>query len=255
MSYRIAIWVLSIVLLSSCASKKKAKTTTKAAETETKVTINSVELNNINYHTFAGKAKANVKLKDESQRVSLTLRVENQRRIWISVTATLGIEVARVLITPQRIQIMNRLHGEYYDKPFEYIYNYSSKVLTFATLQDILVGNVSTELLQTASVDVAKSKEDVQVIGVNEDLVFHYLLNMENKPEFLKISQSETEESLEANYQDYTDFSGYHFARINKLIFTSEESPVQAELEYSEVSFNEVLDFPFSVPSRYKVFY
>lgn len=250
MSNRILILFISLVLLNSCGSKKKVVSPT-APEEKVSV-VNSVTLNNIDYSTFSGKAKAKVKFEEDQHSVNISMRIKKDEQIWISVTAMLGIEVARVLITPNRIQIMNRLHGEYIDKPFDYIYKYTSEVLTFASLQDVLIANVSTDLLQSADVDVAKSDTDIKVMGKNEDLLFYYTLTQENKPQALQIVQAHTQESLKTQYLQYTDFSGYVFPKIYQIVFDSKNHPVEALLEYGQIQFNEVLEFPFSVPSRYK---
>lgn len=250
MNYKILFLCIALAVLNSCGSKKKV-VTPEAPEEKISV-VNSVTLNNIDYSTFSGKAKAKVKFEDGQHSVNINMRIKKDEQIWMSITAVLGIEVARVLITPDRIQIMNRLHGEFIDKPFDYIYTYTSEVLTFASFQDMLIANVSTELLRSADVDVAKSDTDIKVMGKNEDLLFYYTLTPENKPQVLQIVQSVTQESLKTQYLQYTDFSGYTFPKIFQIVFDSQNKPVEALLEYSQIQFNEVLEFPFSVPSRYK---
>lgn len=254
MANRILIAITLMGLLGACVSKKKVVKLPQPSETEEKIIINSLELNNINYLTFSGSAKAKVAFKKENHDVNISVRIERGKTVWISITAILGIEVARVLITPERIQIMNRLHGEYYDKPFDYIYSFASRALTFNSLQDILIGNVSSELLRSGNIQVASSETDVQVIGGNEELIYHYLLNEFHKPQHLKITQSNTDDALESSYGSYDDFDGYRFARKNTLLFNADQNSIKAELEYTKVSFNEVLQFPFNVPSRYKRF-
>lgn len=254
MANRVLIALVLIGLFGACASKKKVVKFPQPTETEEKVLINSLELNNINYLTFSGSAKTKVAFEKQNHDINMSVRIERGKTIWISMTAMLGIEVARVLITPERIQIMNRLHGEYYDKPFDYIYKYTSRALTFSSLQDILIGNVSSELLRSGNIQVASSENDVQVIGSNEELIYHYLLNENQKPQYLKITQSSTDDTLESYYGSYDNFEGYRFARKNTLLFNADQNPIKAELEYTKVSFNEVLEFPFNVPSRYKTF-
>ncbi|MGE8424570.1 MAG: DUF4292 domain-containing protein, partial [Sphingobacterium siyangense] len=137
------VWVSVVVLLlSSCSSKKKLL---KGADlkTENELTIkdntreakkNSLRnlfLTNLNYSTFSGKAKMRLDLGKDNYDVTSTIRIEKDKRIWISISATLGIEVARVLITPDSVQILNKFQSEYMVKPFDYLYRFASPDLTF----------------------------------------------------------------------------------------------------------------------------
>lgn len=249
---RIVVLLCFVLLIASCRTKQKV-VLPQPNESENKDIIKSFEINNLNYITFSGKAKSNVSVDGDSQSFTTNIRVDKGKKIWMSLTGALGIEAARVLITPDSIQIMNKIHGEYIAKPFEYIYNYTSRSLSFVTLQDIIIGNVSSDLLKTSDVQVASSDTDMQLIGTTESLIFHYILDSNRKPNFLKLDQVDGAASLEATYAGFKNYEGYTFATKFMLAFTGKEFPINATWEYNKVSFNEVLEFPFNVPSRYKV--
>src|SRR5690606_9829395 len=109
--------------------------------------------------TFSGRAKTKIEMGKNIQDVTLNVRIERDKAIWLSVTAILGVEVARILITPDSVKILNKLQGEYIAKPFHYIYNYTNRGVTFAILQDLLMANVSSNLLRTNDVQVASATD------------------------------------------------------------------------------------------------
>src|SRR5690606_13157953 len=75
------------------------------------------------------RAKTRVEMGKSVHDVTLHVRIERDRAIWLSVTAILGVEAARILITPDSVKILNKLQGEYISKPFAYIYNYTNREL------------------------------------------------------------------------------------------------------------------------------
>ncbi|WP_197053659.1 DUF4292 domain-containing protein [Sphingobacterium sp. T2] len=70
--------------------------------------VSGIVINNLDFHTFSGRAKAAVEFGKERQDATLNVRINRSKAIWISVTASfLNIEAVRVLITPDSIKIMN----------------------------------------------------------------------------------------------------------------------------------------------------
>ena len=73
--------------------------------------------------------------------------MERGRRIWVSITALAGIEIARALITPDSIKVRNNFQNVYLKQPFSYIHKFTSKKVSFDWLESILSGNTITDFL------------------------------------------------------------------------------------------------------------
>lgn len=248
--------------LSACASKKKL---VKPAEggnltvedntlAEKRRTIQKLLGTNINYTTFSGKAKANLDMQSSNYDVTANIRIERDKRIWISVTALFGIEAARVLITPDSVQILNKLQSEYMVKPFSYMYRFASPDLTFANLQDIFVANLSKNLLaDVEKIDFEQELSLIRLKGNKNDLSFAYELNNQNRPNVFRLSQVNKEQSLEAHYAEFGMVSDQIFPMVLQLVISDGKQRIKTDFKYNRVAFNEAVDMPFSVPARYKV--
>jgi len=215
--------------------------------------VGTMEINNLDFHSFSGRAKAQVEFGRQQQDVTLNFRINRNKAIWISVTALLGIEVARVLITPDSVRILNKLQGEYLAKPFEYIHRYTSTGVTFEILQDLLMANVSTSLLQTDQLTTATSEEELQLVGIKDQLSFQYSLNTNRRPKVFRLLPVGTDQSVESYYGKYADINGYEFPQNQNIQLQAGNIKVSAVLEYTTIRFNDILELPFSVPARYKV--
>lgn len=252
---KIVIVGLGIAILTSCAARK---TTSKLPASSESSAISSSTtdylINNLDFHSFSGRAKAKVEMGKDNQDVTIHIRIQRNKAIWMSVTGTfLNVEGVRLLITPDSVKIMNKLQGEYIAKPFNYIHRYTGAGVSFGVLQDLLLANVSSDLLRTDKLTVAQATEDVQIVGVKEDLAFQYSLNDKYRPKVFRLTPVGTSNSLEAYYSSFNDVTGYNFPQNQNIKLNASSIDVTAILNYNKIEFNQELDMPFTVPARYKV--
>lgn len=249
---KFVILVFAALVLVSCGSKRR-KVKLEKEGTGTSVSLGDYNINNLDFLTFSGRAKAKVEMGTAKHDLTLHVRIQRDKAIWISVTALLGIEAARVLITPDSVRILNKLQGEYIAKPFSYIYRYTNKGIAFSTLQDLLMANVSTALLHTDQMTVARSEDETQIVGIKQGLNFQYSLNQEARPKAMRLNQVGSSENLEALYANFETISGYKFPKNQQIDLNAESIKVSSTLEYVRVIFNDMIDVPFTVPAKYKV--
>ena len=116
--FRFFIFLLAVILL--CIS---CRTTKKVTEAPLPVKLkgdNVIELfDSMMAHQFTYtwlSAKADVEYTDRNNETSsfdVNLRMKKDSAIWISITPLLGIEVARVLVTPDSMRILDRIGKTY----------------------------------------------------------------------------------------------------------------------------------------------
>ncbi len=253
---KLLILGIGLAVLTSCGAKKQVATQSNGGVSVPSSPNNNADflINNLDFHTFSGRAKAKVELGKDNQDVNMHVRIKRDQAIWISLTATfLNVEGARVLITPDSIKILNKLHGEYTAKPFNYIQQYTGKGVNFRVLQDLLIANVSSDLLRTDQMTVAQATDDVQLVGVKDDLSFQYSLNGKYRPKVIRITPTGSSQSLEAFYSSFNDVTGYNFPQNQNIKLNAVKMQINALLNYNKIEFNQELEMPFTVPSRYKV--
>ena len=248
------LFFMTVLLFASCATKKKV-TVPKEPTTNVNTTDNANYLiNNLDYRTFNGRAKTKIEFGDQKHDATLNIRIKKDQAIWISVTATVfNYEAARILITPDSVRILNKLQSEYISKPFSYIHKYTGAGISFAMLQDLLMANVSNSLIRTQQMTAASSSDDVQLVGVKENLSFQYSLNSEYRPRVFKLNVIGSSESLQAFYGSFNRATGYNFPQNQNLKLNAKSIVVNAILDYNKLEFNQEVEIPFNVPAKYTV--
>lgn len=269
------ILLLAIGIL-ACKPKKAIVVTPPAVKPDTVSmkkleTLRLLRSKNIVFNTLSMKGKAQIHINGNGNSAAVNVRILKDKKIWVSVTAFAGIEVARALITPDSLLMMNRLENIYLSKPFSYIHSYTNKQVNFKMLQDIFTGNAITAFLDEGA-DLSIDNGVWLLKGERKNLAYQILFNTLLKASEVNLNDVQAGQALKAMYGDYQQVGEYLFPsaiRINSQSGQKKEessfpSNIQIgapwgirkadiDLSFSKIESNVELDFPFTVPKRFKV--
>lgn len=212
-----------------------------------------IEENAIRFNTFSGKIK--VDYKDSRQKkhdFNAFVRVQKDSVIWISVSALLGIEAFRVLITPDSVKIINRLDNYYQFHTTDYIREIIQLPADFYTLQDILTGNPL--FIDTTNVLLYKEGENTVSISTLGEY-FKHLFTM-RKQDFA-ITHSKLDDvdvtrnrTADFSFEDFTATQNGLFSNKRTIVVT-EKNRIDITLDFKQADFDKPLTFPFNIPKNY----
>ncbi|MBO9672488.1 MAG: DUF4292 domain-containing protein [Sphingobacteriaceae bacterium] len=248
----------AVVFISACKPKKeivvapptKTESKTDNSKAETLTLLNSKQLK---FNTLSLKAKASLDIGGDANDVTMNFKMKDKETIWVSVTALGGLaEVARALITPDSIKIMNRLKNEYLKKPFSYIYNFTNKQVNFNTLQAVLTGNAMGEFLTEQS-DLKLENGVWVVSGSKEELDYKLLFNTLLKVAETNLNDVKNGQALKVTYSDYQKLNESLFPGSLQIKTLSKAKKINIDLQFVKIDGNVPVDFPFNVPKRFSV--
>lgn len=246
-------FLLVVLVATGCGGKKKLAGTKTEINTRSKNTAEGYLINNLDFRTFNGRARAKVEFGNEKQDVTLHVRIERDKTIWISVTATMfNYEAARLKITPDSVQVLNKMQSEYIAKPFTYVHKYTGPGVSFFMLQDMLMANVSQPLLRTDQITVASASNEVQIVGIKDNLSFQYSLNEKNRPKVFRMNTVGANDNLESFYSSFIVSQGYNFPQNQHIKLHAAGMNISAILNYNKAEFNQNIEIPFAIPSKYR---
>lgn len=214
--------------------------------------LNSIHKNNIVFNTLSVKSKAVLSISDKINDVNMNFRIKNNEVIWVSVTAIAGLEVARALITPDSVKILNRIDNIYISKPFTYIHEFTNDQINFNTLQAILIGNTVSELIND-STELKIENNETKLSSIIGGLAYSIRVGDQNKVIYANLNDLTANQELNANY---TDFMMVNEQQIPHAI--SMDSKVKAkkfllELKFLKIDLNGSIELPFRVPERFLI--
>lgn len=213
-------------------------------------TITAIKGRQLTFTTFSGKASADLNIDNDNRGVSMNIRIDRGKRIWVSITALLSFEVARALITPDSIKIINKIQGVYIKKPFSYIHDYAGKQVNYTTLESLLTGNAVPELLST-NADMQKVDNTITLSGKLQQLLYKMIFNQDMKVSQLNLSNNEQQQSLQVNNSNFVLVDGRTLPSQINISSSLKEKKIAVKLEYSKVELDRVLEYPFNIPETY----
>ncbi|WP_207426514.1 DUF4292 domain-containing protein [Pedobacter sp. SYSU D00535] len=224
-----------------------AESASAKAEALRKITERQVDFN-----TLAIKAKADLNINNNSNDVSMSIRLKKDEAMWVSVTALAGLEVARALVTPDSIKILNRFQGEYTKKPFSYIHQFTNRSVDFKTVQALFTGSaIPGSLTENANVDIREGQTIVE--GSLSGLIYALIFNDGNNLVQNTVKNQETNQRLAVSYGNFANVKGQIFPQNVTIKSAANNQNVAINLQYNSISLNEPVDMPFSVPKRFSV--
>lgn len=245
-----------ITLLPACSSAKKI-TRTKTVVPENSAAfalVNKLIVNELQADWFNAKAQIEATQGNQKQSFGADIRLKKDSLLWMSAYANLGIkiEVARVLITPDSIKMMDKFNKKYYVKSIRYLETLVGYPLDFNTMQRIILGNKLPASSETPQ--ITNLPEGGYCLSDQTDNL-HYAVFVEPLNYTitrLMVTDSINHRNLSVDLSNYLPVSNKPFAHKRTVKMDATDT-YTAKIEMSKIKVNEPLEFPFSVGDNYEI--
>lgn len=239
-----------LLFVASCGTKKVVTDGTVNEKMSAKNIIRQHYLNQLDFKTLAGRLKIGYSDGETEQNLSVSLRMEKDKVIWIS--APLGI--VKAYVTPERVSFYNKLDNEYFDGDFTYLSNLLGTELDFEKVQNLLLGQALFNLKETGYTK-SISGENYELKPKTTETLFKTLFQIEPrnfKMASQQLSQPLRKRLLDINYKNYQKI--HKWILPNKIYILAIEDDVRnaIDIEYRNIEFDQPVRFPYKIPEGYK---
>lgn len=218
----------------------------------------------LDFSWFSARVGANTQVDQKSNSFTANLRIRKDSVIWLSISPALGIEVARVLITPDSLKFINRINGTYFKGDFRYLKSLLQTEVNFPMIQAVLLGNSylhyspESYLGENDSEGFVLSTLKKRKIKRETDLVIPEILTQEiwysrgtGKVTRMEMQDYRPPRKFSVSYPLFDIVEGILLPK-NLLVNANAEKLVKIELEYSKITLNKELNLPFGIPEHYE---
>lgn len=248
-----------VLLIWGCKPKKQL---VKApAPNDTLVVVADKKIDNLNallakdfpFQTLSLRSKAQLNINGNENNVTINFRIKKDEKIWFSIAALGGaFEVARGIISPDSLLLMNRIQKTVIRKPFSYLHNYTNSQINFGWLQSILIGNTIKELAVEKS-DLKQENGVWLLSGTAEDLAYRTLFNTLLKPTELTLNDARAAQGLKVSYNGHILVNEQLFPSDVRIASAVGNKKISVAVEFVKMEANMALEFPFSVPKSFEL--
>ena len=244
-----ALPMVMIIFMVSCKSTKVISGGTVDAKLSSKSVIKAHYQNEAGFKTLAGRVKISYSDGETSQNVSVSLRMEKDKAIWMS--APLGI--VKAYITPDRVSFYNKLENEYFDGDFSYLSDLLGTEVDFSILQNLLTGQAIIDLRQ-GKYDIGISNESYRLTPEEQDVLYKTLFQVEPKNfkmALQQLSQPLEKRVLEIAYKNYQSLDNEILPNKIMVKAITKDSENNIDLEFKNLELNGTVNFPYSIPKGF----
>ena len=245
-------YISVLIIIFSCAAPKNISTTYgEFPEMRTKQILKRHHKKKAKFNTLQAKLKVELIQGTKRQSHSLILRVERGETIWINAF----LNLLRIKITPNRVQMYNKIDQTYFDGDFSLVEDLLGVNLSFSNLENLLLGDSFFEY-NSVSLNQAKDPKAYLLTPKNSKsaLKIFYKINpfyfkMDNQ----EISQSNAQIKLHVNYNKFQEVDKQLFPSEMNININNKQMITSIKLNLKSLSLNQSLRFPYKLPSGYKL--
>jgi hypothetical protein len=254
-----------ILIFSSCQNRNiRKKSPIKLLEAD--YVLNETHKNQTRFEWFSGKAKVDFIAGKKKNPFTVQMRIKRDSTIWVSVSTGIGIEGARLLLTQDSVKYLNRIDKTYFISDYTFLSNLINTEINFGMIQALLLAK-DFSWYDYQDLKVRLDKRLYQIESTNKHQLKHlsknniaestvYYQSLWISPETFKIQKLKIKEIGNENKKIAASYKQYR--SINKQLFPYEmnielnnEKGMRMEMVYYRINFDDSLDFPYSIPSKY----
>ncbi len=263
----VSFLVVLLFLASSCKTSKKIVVAAplKLRGADVIQVFDSVQSHEFSFEWLTMKASVDYTSQNETESFDVNIRMRKDSALWISITPLLGIEAARVFVTHENMQILDRVHKTYTVHDFEYLDDLLKTRLNYEIIQAVLIGNyfpyLKNEKLKSvyeedsctilSTLNKRKLRRAMEDKDPNKPIVQDFWINSSYRITKSRMEDDKLNRSLEAIYSDFTE-AGSNLVPNKIFVTIATSHPTSIKVEYSKITINEPVSIPFTVPEKYE---
>jgi len=263
----VGLFLVLVLLLGACKLRKN--NTKNVVENSQISAVDSVFVAmkeaEFQFEWLKGKFSGIYTLDDKKQNFSGQFRIRKDSLIWCSITV-MNIEVARVMVTPDSVKLLNRLNKKYFASNLDYLNDQLSTDIDYDMLQALILGNdipyyetdkfeleIKNEVYQLSTIGRSKLKKYIRTEDDLSKVLVQKISIDKNSHRIVKQNLRQLRnpnKKVIAHYSEFQDYEGlFPTSIIFKFIGVKN---ITIKFDFSKIEKNNPLTFPFKVPSKYE---
>ena len=254
------VFLMSLVILGSCRPIREAVIPDPTKRT-LQETLAGMRQNETSFTFLSTRFSGSATIDGVNHSVSGTLRIKSDSAIFVSVTPLLGIEIARLLVTPDTVKLVNRLDNTFYAGDMDVLNRMFGTYLDFEMLQALMVGN---DFSHFSSDGFKASQENGNVVlfsgnryPANNRNSHHFQHRLVVNGETYRIIESLLHEkgpqrSLRVKYNGFSRIGDQLIPQEISMVFSDASGQTAVNMRFSRTVLNEERSFAFTIPNHYR---
>jgi hypothetical protein len=245
--------IVVLIFMVSCKSKSVVVETEKTAtRMSTAKIIENYSNNKSAFSTLYIKSNAQYADGKQTQNVTAEIKIKKDVQILISIRF-LGITMAKASITPTAVSYYEKINGSYFEGDFSALSQWLGTDLDFNKVQNMLLGRAIDDLNKGKYTETFADQiyrlDDLSDANTRKSFFFDANTFLVKKQE---ITQTAEGRKIQVDYSNNITYKEATLPSNVQINTFQAKGKTEINLEYTTITFNEELSFPYSVPNGYK---
>lgn len=215
----------------------------------------------LQYETLTGKADLSLLIDGKRINSRAEIRMIKDKYIQISAQPLLGIEVARLTISPDTLLLIDRMGKQFVCEEITSVQSVLPKEINFNALQSLLTNQIfdvqAKKLTAKDALLFSQKKTTDGLLSISTQngkrVDYDFILNSESSLIQTDVLTKTGSKLLECKYDTFKKIdNGQLFPFNMSLSFSLKGKPVNADINYLSLNVDRKTDISFSIPNRYK---
>jgi hypothetical protein len=207
----------------------------------------------IEFTTMSAKAKMHYEGGDKSLDFVANIRMHKDSIIWVSVTVAGIVQVARAIITPDSFKAVLYTEKEAYEGPISLAHKILPEGINFYSLQNLLIGNPILRNQEAISATQDSENWIIRFVEKNYIEQVQYKRSDSSLYSNQLLMQGSGNQSLTQLLSNFGLVNNLNIATDRKLSIITDTSTMLVDMNYSNITINSELTYPFSIPKNYTI--
>lgn len=203
------------------------------------------------YKTMNARTKLNWNDGKSVQDFQASIRLKKDSVIWGSLFGAMGVEGARIMMTPDSFKIINKLGNEYALRGFDFLERWLFFPVTFKMVQQVLAGQ-KVDIGETAT--AAFWQDSMYVIYYETEQLQQKIWVAPQNYTITKmlLKDKQLMQDMTITFDAYNLLNGKPFSYTRRVDILRGTFTSTLQVEVTRIGVDEELTFPFELNDRYK---
>lgn len=258
------------LLLFSCSPAKRITSATRSSESDTAFAgaLEAYKKNIPQFTALTIKGDIDYSSGNDVVSFNMHMRIKKDSAIWISASPFLGIEMMRMLITPDSVKILDKWNNIYYSDNLEALRISFHADVNMDVLQSLICASYITSSIRDTLrslyienpdyvLSTVEKKKDMRADEQTSQLPFAcdlWCTNPSMRVNKMVLSEPKSSRNVEAKYEDYRESEAGIFPYLTTITAKDDATQKTAMLRISvgKIISSQDVDMPFSVPKKFE---
>lgn len=261
-SLHISIFLILVLLLGGCKSRKGSNKETYLPKMEKAELIAEIQQRELQYETFSARIQADIELGKTKLSSKVQLKLQKDQCIQFSIQPMLGIEAARIEITPDSIRMLDRINKVYAKSGIEYLRTVFAVPFEFDfyNLQSLLTNTLfypgKTQITKRELEQMRFVQDERKALlrmDDNSGARYQFSVDRSGYLTSARISDEQEKSSLFWRYDKFEALSVTTFPYQMQATITQREAQKgEFRFNFAKIEIDKEQSMQFSIPKSYK---